>query len=141
MAIIQFFSADVGIPSFKRKQLRQFLPSITNEYGMELQDITYIFCSDDYLLDINKRFLAHDYYTDIISFNLAEEKNEVRAELYISVERVKDNAKCLKVAFQQELHRVIFHGLLHMCGFKDKTKAQQKVMRQTEERWLGRYFT
>jgi rRNA maturation RNase YbeY len=98
-----------------------------------------VFCSDAYLLQINKDFLNHDYYTDIITFPLEETETSVDAEIYISVDRVKDNASTLKAQFNMELQRVIFHGVLHLCGFDDKTKKQQAIMQKMEDEWIEKF--
>ena len=95
-----------------------------------------IFCSDDYLLDINKKYLNHDYFTDIITFNY-NENNTIIGDLFISVDRVKENAKELKVDFNNELFRVIIHGVLHLCGYNDKTQDQLKEIRTKEDEFLG----
>ena len=99
-----------------------------------------MFCSDEYLLRINRDYLQHDYYTDIITFDLSEPGGPVQGEIYISVDRVRDNAKELAVSIQKELHRVIFHGVLHLCGYTDKTKQDQARMRALEEKYLDLYF-
>jgi len=98
-----------------------------------------IFCSDEYLLNVNRTFLQHDYYTDIITFPLDETDKKTVAEIYISIDRVKENAASENVTFENELQRVIFHGVLHLCGFKDKTKAQSQLMRQMENQWLAEF--
>jgi len=103
--------------------------------------LTFIFCSDEFLLDINKRFLKHDFYTDIITFELSKSvKAATEGEVYISVDRVKDNSKQLSTSFNDELHRVIIHGVLHLCGYKDKKKPEQAQMRSAENRYLELYF-
>jgi len=123
-----------------RRALKSFIDSLFQKESRSLESLTYIFCSDDFLLNMNKEYLAHDYYTDIISFDLSESRTgPVTGEIYISIDRVKDNAERLKVSFQQELHRVIFHGALHLCGYKDKTKPQQKEMRTMEDQYLKAY--
>lgn len=105
-----------------------------------IDNLNIIFCSDEYLLNMNKDFLQHDYYTDIITFELSEKNApSIQAELYISLDRVTDNATQLQVSIKQELHRVIFHGLLHLLGFKDKTKKDQEQMRTMEEQFLFDY--
>ncbi len=105
-----------------------------------IDNLNIIFCSDEYLLNMNKDFLQHDYYTDIITFELSEKNApSIQAELYISLDRVTDNATQLQVSIKQELHRVIFHGLLHLLGFKDKTKKDQDQMRSMEEQFLFDY--
>lgn len=102
--------------------------------------LNYIFCNDEYLLHINKQFLDHDTYTDIITFDMTEPDERLSGEIYISVDRVRDNAAKYETTYQQELHRVIFHGVLHLCGFKDKTPTDKKSMRQAEDNCLAQYF-
>jgi probable rRNA maturation factor len=92
------------------------------------------------VLEINKQYLAHDYFTDIISFELSAPDSPAEGEIYISIDRVRDNAKTIGEPFYRELHRVIFHGTLHLCGYKDKTAAQKKLMRQKEDEYLTSYF-
>lgn len=108
--------------------------TIQNE-GCSLGDINYIFCNDDYLHKINVEFLDHDTLTDIISFDYSVGK-QLHGDIYISVERVEDNAKDFKVDFDVELSRVIIHGILHYCGYKDKTDEDAKVMRAKEEQYM-----
>jgi len=97
--------------------------------------VSFIFCDDEYLLDINKRFLNHDYYTDIISFDNTM-GTEINGDIFISIERVKDNASEFSVTFVEELHRVIIHGVLHFCGYKDKSDSEEKEMRAKENEKL-----
>jgi len=138
--MVQFFFEGVGFTFRERKRLKQFLQELFKKNKIGLGSLTYIFCSDDYLLDINKRFLNHNYYTDIITFYLNGPGQPVEGSIYISIDRVKDNAQLLGVLFQQELHRVIFHGALHLTGYSDKSKAQKKMMRIAEEKCLAAYF-
>ena len=121
-----------------RIKLRVFIESIFKKKKKRLSSINYIFCSDKRLLEINRQFLKHDYYTDIITFDLSE-TDSTQAEIYISIDRVKDNAKLLDVSFKSELHRVILHGALHLCGYGDKTKAEKFEMREKEEFYLSQY--
>lgn len=102
-----------------------------------LDNLTYVFCDDEYLLEINRSFLRHDYYTDIITFNLADKGKPVIGEIYISVERVRDNAALLHESFNRELKRVLFHGALHLCGYRDKKLSEKNVMRIMEEHYLS----
>ena len=120
-----------------RNRLKKFLASLFKKEGKPLAELQYIFCSDDYLLAINRHYLSHDYYTDIITFDLSEKGQPINAEIYISVDRVRENAREFESSLKKELHRVIFHGALHLCGYKDKTAAQEKKMRQMEEKYLG----
>jgi len=101
-------------------------------------DISFIFCSDKYLLGINKQYLNHNYFTDIITFDYTQDKL-VSGDLFISIDRVLDNAKTYAVTFQEELLRVLIHGVLHLCGYKDKTKAAASLMRQKEDYYLSLY--
>jgi probable rRNA maturation factor len=123
-----------------RSGLKKFIESLFKKEGRKLSAINYIFCSDKRLLEINKQFLSHDYYTDIITFDLSE-SDDVQAEIYISIDRVRDNSKTLGISFKSELHRVIFHGALHLCGYGDKTKKQEEEMRNRENFFLAKYFS
>jgi len=139
--MIHFFSIDVKVPLFPRLKTKPFIKNLFSEEQRTLKELTYIFCTDDYLLDINRRFLGHDYYTDIITFDLSEKKDGSHGEIYISVDRVKDNAEQLKEPLQKELLRVIFHGALHLCGYKDKTKVQKHAMREKESYYIGAFYS
>lgn len=111
---------------------KQWLNKVAQIYKKEIISLNYTFCSDEELLVINKAYLNHDYYTDIITFDLSEVKTHIEGDIYISIDRVKDNAKENKVKYENELYRVIAHGLLHLIGLKDKTKLQKKEMREAE---------
>ena len=124
----------------ERRRLKAFIASIFKKEKTALESVSYIFCSDDYLLGINQQFLKHNYYTDIISFNLATRGAPVEGEIYISLDRVRDNAKTLDQSYQIELHRVIFHGVLHFCGYKDKLAGDIRLMRKKEEQYIRAYF-
>ena len=137
---IQFFFLQHNLSLTQRTALKLFIQSIFKREGKRLCSLSYIFCSDDYLLAINKEHLQHDYYTDIITFDLSEEHNQIVGEIYISTDRVRDNASTLGVSIKEELHRVVFHGALHLCGYKDKTLKHAKEMRKAEDRCLKTYF-
>lgn len=141
MPIVRFNYADVNPISLKEKRgVRNFVVSIFQQEGKPLKEINYIFCSDDYLLEINKSYLQHDYYTDIITFDLSEQEGTV-GEIFISVDRVKDNSKLLGTSYRQELLRVIFHGALHLIGFNDKKKSEITKMRDKEDCYLRLFGT
>lgn len=124
-----------------RKGLKAFIFSLFSKEGRVLNEMNIIFCSDDYLLEINRQHLQHNFYTDIITFDLSESKSgAITAELYISIDRVKDNASLLNTKFALELHRVIFHGALHLCGYSDKSKKDIAIMRAKEDEYLSLYF-
>lgn len=135
-----FFNFLEEVTLRERARLKEFLPSLFKREKKQLMEIRYIFCSDDYLLDINKQYLKHDYYTDIITFDLSEPGQPINAEIYISVDRVRDNARNFHTSLKRELHRVIFHGALHLCGYKDKSQEEERIMRQKEDKYLEIYF-
>jgi rRNA maturation RNase YbeY len=136
--MIAFYSADTPIPLRNRALLRTWLRELAASYKYELAGLSYVFCSDEYLLTMNRSFLSHDYYTDIITFPLEDVPAVVNAECYISVDRVKDNAKQIGITFAEELHRVMAHGLLHLLGFGDKSPQEEQRMRQEENKALMR---
>ena len=122
-------------PSVDTSQISSWLSSCIADLGYSLGELSIIFCSDEYLLEINKKHLNHDYYTDIVTFNY-NVKKKLNGDLFISVDRVKDNASIFNENFNVELFRVIIHGVLHLCGFNDKTTNEQKEMRQKENHYL-----
>ena len=128
------------VPELKNKtQLKTFLITMAKAEAKRIDEIRYIFCSDKYLLNINRQFLNHDYFTDIISFEMNLPKEPINGEIYISIDRVRDNARKLGESVRNELYRVIFHGMLHFCGFKDKLKKDYKQMKLKEDFYLKRY--
>ena len=137
---ISFNQADSKVTLANRVALKSFIEKRVKKEGYSIETLTYVFCSDKYLLKMNKDFLSHNYYTDIISFDLSENPGNLIGEVYISVDRVKDNAKTLGTSLKEELHRVIFHGALHFCGYKDKKPSDAKKMRQMEDLWLTAYM-
>ena len=123
-----------------RQSLKVFIHQLFKTEGKSLQSLDIIFCSDEYLLEINNKHLQHDYYTDIITFDLSDPNStQTTGELYISVERVKDNALSLHTKFSIELLRVVFHGALHLCGYKDKAPKDIKRMREKEDEYLNAF--
>ena len=137
---ISFNQADSKVTLANRVALKSFIEKRVKKEGFSIETLTYVFCSDKYLLKMNKDFLSHNYYTDIISFDLSETPGNLIGEVYISVDRVKDNAKTHGTSLKEELHRVIFHGALHFCGYKDKKPADTIKMREMEDRWLNAYM-
>lgn len=120
-----------------RTAIKNTVVKIFTDYTTPLQRLDYIFCSDDYLLAINQQFLNHHDYTDIITFPLQQKGKPIVGEIYISRDRVKENARIHKVSFDEELQRVIFHGALHLCGLRDKNKKQKSAMRLAEQHYLN----
>jgi len=137
---INFTPHEVKLNLKNRTGLKAFIKNLFVREGQGLRNLQYVFCSDEYLLQINQQFLNHDTLTDIVTFELGENPDVTEGEIYISVERVKENALKFKVTEEHELHRVIFHGALHLCGFKDKTKEQSALMREKENEYLELYF-
>jgi probable rRNA maturation factor len=132
--MIEFYS-ETDFKIEDTKALSHWISEIILRENHELGDLTYVFCDDAYLHKLNLQFLNHDTLTDIISFDNSLGK-QIHGEIYISVERVKENAGTYQVAFLEELHRVIIHGVLHFCGYKDKTKKQQETMSRKENEAL-----
>lgn len=135
--MVEVFLEDISeVPGVNPEFLFAWYTHVCESEKKVLGDITLIFCSDDYLLELNREHLEHDYYTDIITFDYSS-GDVVSGDLFISVHRVKDNAYDLKVDFFDELCRVCVHGLLHLCGYKDKSEADELLMRQKEDQMLG----
>ena len=136
MASVSFYSADVPIPVKQRKMIRKLIVELFAKEQTPFESLSFIFCSDEYLLQLNKKYLNHDYYTDVITFDLPNPSDQVVGEVYLSSERIKENAKAHDEAYQKELLRVMIHGALHLCGYKDKTRIAEKRMRLKEESYL-----
>ncbi|GAB3000893.1 rRNA maturation RNase YbeY [Cyclobacterium sediminis] len=130
---IHFFEEETKSSLTKKRIIKQWLKQIAEKKEYKIQDLNYIFCSDEYLLEINIQYLNHDTYTDIVTFDQSEYENEIEGDIYISIDRVKENAATLKTTYHQELLRVLAHGLLHLCGLKDKTEKEKIEMRKEED--------
>lgn len=138
---ISFFELDTKARLKNKNHLKVFLKNLVHRHlFIKRADLNYIFCTDDYLLEKNKQFLNHNTLTDIITFDLSENDSNLVGEIYISIDRIKENAEKFSVAYQTELHRVIFHGALHLCGFKDKKKEDKALMTEMENQCLQQYF-
>jgi probable rRNA maturation factor len=123
-----------------RSVLKKFILSVFRKEKKVLEELNIVFCDDEYLLGLNRQFLHHDFYTDILSFPLSGRKQPLIAEIYISVDRVYDNAQNTGSSIREELHRVIFHGVLHFCGYKDKSGRDKAKMRSMEDKYLKAYL-
>ena len=135
---IHFFKEGVSFRLSKTEETRKWIKSVFRKYDKGIGDLNYIFCSDRYLRKMNKEYLQHDYNTDIITFDNSILTDEVKGDIFISVDRVKANAKKFGTAFKDELHRVMIHGALHLCGFNDKNAGQREKMRKAEDLWLSK---
>ena len=137
MGKINFFTCDTSFSvKNKRKIGNWLLEVLRKEKKPEVDSINIIICSDKYLLDINRQFLNHDFLTDIITFTYSPEDKSLEGELYISIDRVKENSKNLNLPVEAEINRVIVHGILHLCGYNDKRKEEKEFMRGLENRYL-----
>jgi len=138
---IKFFFLAKNIDIRERSRLKSFLVDLLRKEGKEISFVNFIFCSDRYLLEINRQYLSHDYYTDIITFDLTPDATLLEAEIYISTDRIRENAWKLGVPIKQETFRVMFHGLLHLAGYKDKTKKDRLEMRERESFYIQKYIS
>ncbi|MEI9943832.1 MAG: rRNA maturation RNase YbeY [Chitinophagaceae bacterium] len=135
-----YFYYETPVNIRNRAVLKKFIEGLFKKEGYKLKNLNYIFCTDKRLLDINKQFLSHNYYTDIITFPLSEAPNPIEGEIYISIDRVKENAMTEKEPLNRELLRVIFHGALHLCGYTDKTKREKEKIREREDFYINKYM-
>ncbi len=133
---IFFFKEGIKFRLSKSKQLQDWIIKIINKEGFGLSNINFIFCTDAYLRGINKGYLDHDYFTDIITFDNSTLKKIIDGDIFISIDRVKVNSKNYENSFNDELHRVMAHGVLHLVGYKDKTQTQKIEMKKMEDFWL-----
>ncbi len=134
--MIQFFIEDVDFKVPQSRKTKSWLQSIIKAEGFSLNQLNYIFCSDEYLLNVNRQYLDHDFYTDIITFDNSEEEAVIEGDIFISIDRVKDNAQELNKPFEEELRRVLAHGILHLVGYDDKEDEQEQEMRAKEDFYL-----
>lgn len=135
---INFYFEEIEEFQLDLPKSKKWIKNTIKKEGREPGEITFIFCSDDYLLEINKQYLDHDYYTDIITFDYVEGK-EISGDIFISVDRVKENAATFGVDFQNELNRVLVHGVLHLLGYKDKSADEKKLMTSKEDEYLHEF--
>jgi probable rRNA maturation factor len=138
--IIEFHFLKQGFALKDRTSLKKFLLLLFRSNKKKLAKLDYIFCSDRYLLGINRKQLGHDYFTDTISFDYSGPGEPIVGEVYISIDRIRANSRLFKTTKRSELHRVIFHGALHLCGYEDKGPEEKKRMTRKEELLLRRYF-
>lgn len=134
--MIKFFSEGIVFKQPQSVKTSKWIKNVSLSEGYKIGDLNYIFCSDDYLLEINRQYLQHDYYTDIITFDNSEDEGKLDGDIYVSIDRVKDNATNLNIDFEVELRRVLIHGLLHLVGFKDETPDLKQQMREKEDSCL-----
>ncbi len=134
---IHFFSEDISFTLKEKNKVRNWIKNTIRSEGKKLKELNFIFCSDAYLLEINKQYLNHDTFTDIVTFDNSESPDLIIGDVFISIERIRENASKYKVAEKDELHRVIIHGTLHLIGYKDKTKSDKSLMTEKEDHHLA----
>ena len=134
--MVSFFSEDIDFKVVNPIKTKKWIKNASFSEGYEVSQLNYIFCSDEYLLEINKQYLDHDYFTDIITFDNSEEDKELEGDIYISVDRVRDNAETFHTDFDSEMRRVLIHGLLHLVGYEDSSEALKTAMRAKEDEYL-----
>lgn len=135
--MINYFTEELEFELQQADSVSRWISQVVGDESKGLSSLTYIFCTDDYLLSINKQHLDHDFYTDVITFDYSDGSPTLSGDIFISIDRVKDNAKQLSETFNNELHRVMVHGVLHLCGYKDKTEGEEKEMRMKEDHYLS----
>lgn len=135
--MIHFHYEEIAFKVSKATQVKSWLKSVAVGEGQSIKEINYIFCSDPYLLQINRDHLDHDYLTDIITFDNSEISGKIESDIFISIDRVKENAAQYEASFETELKRVMVHGLLHLLGYKDKSAKEKQQMRAKEDHYLS----
>jgi len=138
MPAIAFFEEDINYKLKNKIRVKQWINSTIRAEGFKLSELAYVFCSDAYLLKINQQYLDHDTYTDIITFDNSERDDVVLGDIFISIDRIRENAAKFNVSENTELHRVIVHGVLHLLGYKDKTATDKQKMTEKEDFYLGK---
>jgi len=134
--MLNFFTENVDFDLLRPLKTKKWIKNTSISEGYEIADLNYIFCDDNYLLEINKQYLDHDYFTDIITFDNSEEDNVIEGDIYISVDRVRENAATFHADFETEMRRVLIHGLLHLMGYDDTDEKLKSAMRAKEDQYL-----
>jgi probable rRNA maturation factor len=137
--MLKFFSEEIEFKVPQVTKTSKWLKTISQLNGYKIGELNYIFCSDDYLLEVNKQYLEHDYYTDILTFDNSEEDTKLEGDIFVSIDRVRDNASTLEIGFESEFRRVLIHGMLHLMGYEDSTDELKLSMRAKEDECLQLY--
>ena len=132
---IHYFAEETQVPAIKKREISRWTKAVPATYGKTTGEISYIFCNDSRILEVNRQYLQHDYYTDIITFDYTE-GNRISGDIFISLDTVKSNAQEYGQRFEDELHRIIIHGILHLCGIKDKGEKERQQMTRCENQAL-----
>ena len=134
--MISFQTIHVAMPAIDQRQVREWVRRVADTYGYRVGEIAYVFVDDEEILRVNRQFLSHDYYTDIITFDDTEGRL-IQGDLFISLDTVRSNAEGLGITYEEELYRVIIHGILHLCGINDKGPGEREVMEAAENHALS----
>lgn len=134
--MISYQTINVKMPAIKRRANSAWVKAVAESYGKQVGDVAYIFCDDEKILEVNRQYLNHDYYTDIITFDYCTD-NTVSGDLFISLDTVRSNAEAFGKTYEEELHRVIIHGILHLCGINDKGPGEREIMEAAENKALA----
>lgn len=134
--MISYQTDGVKMPAIRRRYVSAWIKKVAASHGKKVGDIAYIFCNDERILEVNREYLQHDYYTDIITFDYTEE-DVISGDLFISLDTVLSNSEQLGVQYEQELYRVIIHGILHLCGINDKGEGEREIMEREENTALA----
>ena len=134
--MITYQTEDITMPSIKKRETTEWVKQVAANHGKKVGEIAYIFCSDEKILEVNRQYLEHDYYTDIITFDYTE-GNRISGDLFISLDTVRTNAEQFDQQYERELHRVIIHGILHLCGINDKGPGEREIMEAEENKALA----
>lgn len=133
--MITYQTEDIEMPAIRKRETSAWIKAVAETYGKRTGDIAYIFCSDEKILEVNRQYLQHDYYTDIITFDYCE-GNRISGDLFISLDTVRTNAEQFGTDYNTELYRVIIHGILHLCGINDKGPGEREIMEAAENKAL-----
>lgn len=134
--MIAYYAEEVEMPAIQQEAVSEWVRTVARSYGKKTGDISYIFCSDEKILEINRQYLQHDYYTDIITFDYTEGQ-KIGGDLFISLDTVRSNSETFHTPYNEELHRTIIHGILHLCGINDKGPGEREIMEANENKALA----
>ena len=133
---ISFYSEEIDLPAINQEAVREWVRAVAKTYGKKACEISYIFCSDEKILEVNRQYLQHDYYTDIITFDYTS-GDKISGDLFISLDTVRTNSEAFHTDYNEELHRTIIHGILHLCGINDKGPGEREIMEACENKALA----
>ena len=136
MSMINFTAKKIAMPDFPQEKIREWIIEVAARHERKVGDLTYIFCDDEKILEVNRQYLQHDYYTDIITFDYSN-KRRISGDMFISIDTVKSNAELFGRAYDEEFMRVIIHGVLHLCGIDDKGEGEREIMERHENEALA----